>query len=79
MIINPLDVLVSTYNTGTVWFPTHCGVSLKHIPTGVQVHWDGERGQHRNKAKAFEMLLVKVSETDWAKQMELFNENPTTI
>jgi peptide chain release factor 2 len=79
MIINPMDVLISTYNTGTVWFPTHLGIVLKHIPTGIEVQCDGERGQHRNKAKAFDMLLAEVSKTDWAKQMELFNENPTTI
>lgn len=73
MDINPADIVVDTFNTGSSWIPKFNGVIVTHKPTGISVRCSTERGQHANKFKAFEELCNKLGvETDFTKQMELF-------
>ena len=73
MEINPQDIQVDTFNTGSGWIPKFNGVSILHIPTGIRAECDTERSQWANKTKAFEKLISTLNnESDYTKQMELF-------
>ena len=72
MQINPADIRVETYNTGTAWFPKFNGVCIIHTPTSTTAYSATGRSQHSNRALAFETLLAKLNaDTDYNKQMEL--------
>lgn len=50
------DLVISTYRTGSGWFPKDNGVTITHIPTEISVSCHSERSQHANRAKAMEQL-----------------------
>lgn len=74
MEIKPEDIVVSTFRTGSAWFPRDNGVSITHIPTGIVVSSDTERSQHANKAKALDKLEYIFKDT-----RKEFNMNKPTI
>ena len=43
---------------------------LTHIPTGIAVHSDQERSQHKNRAVAMRILKAKLFEVEQKKQEE---------
>lgn len=71
--INPADIQVDTFNTGSGWFPKYNGVRVTHKPTGLYVQCDTERSQHANRWRAVgELINCLNNESDYTKQMELF-------
>lgn len=73
MNLNPADINISVFDIGTGMFPKFSGVKLVHVPTGIEVSSGTERGQHANKAKAWELLKNALKhQTDCTKQLELF-------
>lgn len=73
MNIQPADIEVTTYNSGSAWVPNYNGVCIKHIPSGLVAECAEERSQHRNKAKAFEELQAKVA--NWKPTKESFDNS----
>lgn len=63
------DLEVSTFNTGSVWFPNRSGIRLKHKPSGIITECGDERSQHRNRQTAYEKLLPLVAE--WEKTYQI--------
>ncbi|KAL3234841.1 Peptide chain release factor 1, mitochondrial [Nakaseomyces bracarensis] len=49
---------------------TESAVRLTHIPTGIMIHMQDERSQHRNKAKAFSILRSKLAELERQQKEE---------
>lgn len=49
---------------------TESAVRLTHIPTGIMIHMQDERSQHRNKAKAFSILRSKLAELEQQQKAE---------
>lgn len=73
MQINPQDLIVRTFSTGTAWCPAYSGIEITHVPTNFTVRCGTERNQHKNRAIALEMLIKRLDTgTDANKQMELF-------
>lgn len=60
MTINPNEVEIYFYNTGSNWFPKLNGVELKHTVTGIQTRCGSERSEHKNKDIAWKELELKV-------------------
>ena len=61
MTINPDDLELYSFNTGSSWFPNLTGVTLRHKPTGLEASCGTERSHHRNKDIAFKELQLKVN------------------
>ncbi|MCA9534251.1 MAG: peptide chain release factor 1 [Myxococcales bacterium] len=47
---------------------THSAVIVKHLPTGIMIRADNERSQHQNKAKALQLLRMKLLQMEQDKQ-----------
>lgn len=69
MYLNPADFSVSTFATGSQWFPRWDGVTVTYIPTGDFESCSEYRGQHHNRAVAWDRLIAKLKAEN--KQMEL--------
>lgn len=55
----PEDVVVTSWGSepeGILRIGTKQGIQAVHLPTGTIVQVENERGQNRNRAKAFEKL-----------------------
>ncbi len=65
-----IDVMRSGGAGGQHVNKTESAVRVTHIPTGIAVHSDGERSQHKNKSTAMRILRSKLFEVERKKQEE---------
>jgi peptide chain release factor 2 len=65
-----IDVMRSGGAGGQHVNKTESAVRITHIPTGIAVHSDGERSQHKNRSTAMRILRSKLFELEQKKHDE---------